>query len=312
MNSGSNNRKQEPGRQGRLFRRPPSIVGGLIAAALVTLTLSASMVLGAQEQALVAYTDFTATATMPPPSATPSPVRPTSSPAPTVRPTLPAWVYPAAITLTPSSTPAPVTPTKTRAAKPTSSPTSPSSRALCRKPQGWVNYTIQQGDTLTKLAASYRTTVKRLKDVNCLVGDRIFAGTTLWVPFRLPPTATKRPTRTRTPTSAPTTATPDTATPTAPVTASATGTGTLEPPATETNTPGTSSPPTATDEPTDTPVPVTASDTPPPTNTPLPPTDTPVPVPPTDTPVPVPPTKVPPTNTPLPPTSTPTTETGTP
>jgi LysM repeat protein len=316
MNSGSNSWKQEPDRQGRPSRRPPPILGGLIAAVLVALTLSASMVLGAQEQALIAFTAPTATATRPLPSATPSPIRPTSTPVPTIRPTLPSWAYPAAITLAPLSTRTLVTPTKLPAVKPTSSPTprKDSVAVLCRKPQGWVTYTIRRGDTLTTLAASYRTTVKRLKDANCLRGETIYTGTSLWVPFRLSPTATKRPTRTRTPTSTPATATPDTATPTAPVTASATGTKTPEPPATYTNTPGTptatgtSVPPTATTEPTDTPVPATASNTPPPTKTPAPPTDTPVP---TNTPVPPTPTKKPPTNTPLPPTSIPT-ETDTP
>lgn len=134
---------------------------------------------------------------------------------------------PTLTTRAPTSTPTlvtatPVTSTKSPVAKPTSSPTSRTT--LCRKPQGWVAYTIQQGDSLTNLAAFYRTTVKRLKDANCLRDDRVYAGTRLWVPFQVSPTATKRATRTRVPTS-----TLATATPTAPVTVPATGTNTQEP-----------------------------------------------------------------------------------
>lgn len=142
-------------------------------------------------------------------------VTPTESPSATLAAKTPAFISPLA------------TPTRSPTAKPMSSPTprGGESAAPCRKPQGWVTYTVRRGDTLANLAVASRTTVKRLKDGNCLRGDRVYAGMSLWVPFDLSTAATRRPTRT--PTDVPGTA--------------RTVTATLVPP---TNTPA---PPTATE-----------------------------------------------------------------
>ena len=171
-----------------------------------------------------------------------------------------------------------------------------SPRQVCGRPVGWVAYTIRHGDTLYRLAIRFGVTVAQLKQANCLVGDTIYAGATLWVPY-VAPTATRRPTPTpipsRTPTPPATGTTTVTPTPTVPPTS--TGSETPEPTATNTATPqptsGTSTPvpPTGTAGPTDTSIPPEPTATPvPPTATPLPPTLTPVP----------------PTNTPAPPTAT--------
>jgi LysM repeat protein len=130
----------------------------------------------------------------------------------------------------------------------------------CGVPAGWVSYVVRRGDTLFSLAIRTGTTVDRVLLANCLTfEDRIFYGTTLFLP-RLPAvTSTPRPTSTPVPTSTPLPPPPPT-----------------QPPAPPTATPA---PPTVTPPPapTDTPPPPTA------TNTPVPPTDTPVPPPPTAT-----------------------------
>ncbi len=133
-----------------------------------------------------------ATLTARAPTSVPTVVSPTQSPAATLTAEVPVFTSPL------------VTPTKSTVRTPTSTPASGATAALCRKPEGWVTYTVQRGDTLAQLAAACRTTVKRLKDANCLRDETVYAGTTLWLPFRPPssPTATRRPTRTPTDASA--------------------------------------------------------------------------------------------------------------
>ncbi len=240
----------------------------------------------------------TATPVLPPtPRESPvftAPVSPTPGPtfAPTPSPTPSATASP---TRFPSPTPtATATARKARStarAHPTPGPT-PCTPA---RPRGWRRITVQRGQTLSLLAQQYRTTVRRLRQVNCLPDDRIYAGQKLWAPAL--PTATPRPTRRpkATPTPTPTMAAA-TATPTPSPASSPTPTATPQP-ATDTPLPPTATPLSATDTPLPpTATPLSATDTPlPPTATPVPPTATPLP--PTNTPV-------PPTNTPLPPTPT--------
>jgi len=49
-----------------------------------------------------------------------------------------------------------------------------------------VDYTIQTGDSLWKIARAYKTTVKEIKDANQLTSDNIVAGQSLRVPSGLP------------------------------------------------------------------------------------------------------------------------------
>jgi LysM repeat protein len=365
MKLGQGDRASKPA-QNRLAKGLGPFLSGLLAAALVILTLLVAVVLGMQEQTLVAGIAPTAT---PMPTASLAPTR-TALPSPVPpSPTAPPSVLPS-----PSPSPEPsLTPTSEPTAAPVTSCQIASGWQLyvvqrgdtfrsialrygiseyrlkqgncldatatafageriyvpplhptCTKPSGWVNYTIQRGDTLSSIAARYGVSIGALKQANCLTSNTIYAGDTIWVPYYLPPSPTARPRPTstrspsRTPTLAPTGESP-TLTPTA--TGSATPGGSATPTFTPEPTSGTpvptplptsgtpvetavptetTAPPTATAEPTDTSVPPTATNAPtdtavPPTNTPLPPTNTPLP----------------PTNTPLPPTNTPTLPTAT-
>lgn len=350
--------QQHEGRLGRLLRILAPLLGGVFAALMVTLLLTAAVVLGMQEQQIVASNGATATATATTtitPSPRPTQVAPAASPTPlppqaTAEPASPTTLL-VSNTLQPSPTPS-LTSSPSAGAAPVSKPRTACAppanwkrytvrqgdtltsvawrywtdkasivranclktwslragqriyvpnvtpRQVCGRPGGWVAYVIQKGDTLSNIARRAGSTVAALQKANCLQGDLIFAGATLWVP-RLPykppapPTLTPRPSNTPkppTPTTEPAsptpppTATPDEGEPTRVL---------PETPAPSVNTPV---------APTDTPVPPTKTPVPA-TNTPVPPTNTPVP--PTKTPVPPTNTPVPPTNTPVPPTNTP-------
>jgi hypothetical protein len=126
---------------------------GLIAAALIALTLFVAVALGMQEQALVAAVESTATSTMtlPPATATESvtpdtPVPPataTSLPEPTAETPSPSPVP----SLTPSPT-MPVVPSRTATFVPrrTAPPT------CLQPPSWWYRYFVQRGDNLYRLA----------------------------------------------------------------------------------------------------------------------------------------------------------------
>jgi LysM repeat protein len=64
----------------------------------------------------------------------------------------------------------------------------------CIPPLGWVVIIIQPGDTLSSLAQTYDTTVKKLKVANCLLTEDLIPGTEFYVPQPEPtstvPTAT--------------------------------------------------------------------------------------------------------------------------
>lgn len=58
-----------------------------------------------------------------------------------------------------------------------------SSGGQCIVPNGWVAYTVQAGDTLAAIAASYNLTVDQLAAANCLQDpDLIYEGQVLAVP----------------------------------------------------------------------------------------------------------------------------------
>ena len=65
----------------------------------------------------------------------------------------------------------------------------------CSKPIGWINYTVQSGDTLYSIAVRYQTNVATLQIGNCFGSStKIITGSTLWVPNN--PTITPSPTNT--------------------------------------------------------------------------------------------------------------------
>jgi LysM repeat protein len=87
------------------------------------------------------------------------------------------------------ATPLPGQPTYTPSPSPLPSSTSTAVLAACPPPAGWVPITVQAGDSLESLAAVYNTTVKALKQGNCLEGNTLYPGTWLYVPNTLPPTS---------------------------------------------------------------------------------------------------------------------------
>jgi len=298
MKLGQTGRRQRPGRPSHPAAGRRSALSGVIAATLLILTLSLAALLAIRERTLVSVVMPSTTATVVLSTAIPS------SPAVTKLPTPPSTSLPslqpsASVSplATPSSATLPTAPPVFRLSptsaplryrstgypgsypppQPTSPPAPPPSRppvVRCRRPAGWVDYIVQWGDTLSGLAARYGTTVQRLKDANCLPSYTIYAGSRLWVPYRLP---TPVPWRGRT-------ATPSrTATPIRSVTATATPPGTLTP------TPSATSGPTGTTIPPTEPPPPPTEPPPPPTEPPPPPTE---PLPP--------PTELPPTEMPAP------------
>lgn len=52
----------------------------------------------------------------------------------------------------------------------------------CGPPAGWVIYFVQPGDTLTRIAAMFGTSVNQLINANCLRTTTIFVGQRLFVP----------------------------------------------------------------------------------------------------------------------------------
>lgn len=169
----------------------------------------------------------------------------------------------------------------------------------CGPPRGWVQFTVQRGDTLYSLARRHRTTVYAIMNANCLQSTTILAGQQLWLPW-IPPTwtPTSTPTSTATTTPTPSVTSTSTVTPTSTLTPTPTSTGgvsplptptgtqrpTLTPSPTETSTAQPSETPTATptlaETASPTATPTSTSETPLPTDTLTPPpssteTDTP-------------------------------------
>lgn len=95
---------------------------------------------------------------------------------------------------TPSST-ATLTPTFSATPTATESPTMTPTAEPCARPQGWVDYVVQDGDTLFALAQAIPYPLAELRDVNCLQTSLGLAfGQVVFVP-RLPsePVATTVP-----------------------------------------------------------------------------------------------------------------------
>ncbi len=128
----------------------------------------------ATEPALPSSTPLQSTLTLPP-RVTPS-ESPTPTPSVTVTPTTDS-------TLTPVQAPTSV-PTERQSLPPTPIP-------VCLPPAGWVAYSVQQGDTLGRLAASRGTTTRALMQANCLSTTTIYPGQTLNVPPTVYATATR-------------------------------------------------------------------------------------------------------------------------
>jgi hypothetical protein len=56
-------------------------------------------------------------------------------------------------------------------------------QCLPARPAGWVNYTIQSGDTVSGLASSRGITIEQLLTANCLTDPRrIITGQTIFLP----------------------------------------------------------------------------------------------------------------------------------
>jgi LysM repeat protein len=136
------------------------ILRGILAAIISILLVGGSLILALEEDsASVAYVA----------SSTPSPTR-SPTPVNTTRPGEPTY--------TPSLTPAPSeTPTETPP-------------KTCPYPEGWIQITVQEGDSLKGLAEAYGTTAEQLSEANCLLSDSLPVGASIYVP---PPTSTLTP-----------------------------------------------------------------------------------------------------------------------
>jgi LysM repeat protein len=62
----------------------------------------------------------------------------------------------------------------------------------CGPPPGWVIYTVQSGEDLSRIALRYNMTAAELQQVNCLSSETIQTGQSLYVPYLIPtPTLTE-------------------------------------------------------------------------------------------------------------------------
>ena len=132
----------------------------------------------------------------------------------TVIPTQPPTLMPTPITLPTSAdskplvvpnttfrektaTPTPTgTATATQTAVPTLTATSTiTPTAVCVQPDGWVIYTVKQGEALFNLALAVGMTVEDVKQANCLSENVLSIGQTLWLPVA-PTTPTPTPSNT--------------------------------------------------------------------------------------------------------------------
>jgi hypothetical protein len=132
---------------------------------------------------------------------------------------------------------------------------------ICDKPDGWIIYQVDYGDTLQSLGRLTYMTVMDLMVANCMTVNSLEAGQEIFLPYypgSATSTSTARPTSTRTRTATPTSAVGPTSIPVLPSNTSpppATATYTIVPTVTNTKNP-------------------LFRDTPTPSNTPLPPTVT--------------------------------------
>ncbi len=168
----------------------------------------------------------------------------------------------ATTTLTPTNTPTleQIPPTQPAAtveiletspptAIPTQTATMTPTTAPCQRPFGWVDYTVQPGDTLSALGRQTNSSIQEIKNVNCLTRNIIYINEILFLPqlpgspvpattavifatntatAELPPPITSTPTRTPSPTN--TAEAPPSSDPTATYTPTPTSTAELPPP----------------------------------------------------------------------------------
>ena len=124
------------------------------------------------------------------------------------------------------------TPTPIPSATPTASATSTPEIVECIPPDGWVEYFVQEGDTLFTLAVATFSTVEEIKQANCMEDNVLSVNGSLWL-AQTPPTPTPTPTNTPIPTNTrrPVSPPPRATTPPTPPTA------TIPPPPTATSSP---------------------------------------------------------------------------
>ena len=169
---------------------------GLSIVSVLLCTVIGSGVLSMQEGAAPSASLPTETATHLPtfaPTSTPTAV-PTASPTPSPTPTSTAT---ATATPRPGETPpTPLPPTATQPPTLTPTPTTtstlvPTSTPSCRPPASWRLYTVQRGDTLTRLAWLHGTTISAIMQANCLESVTIYTRQRLLLPaVAAVPTAT--------------------------------------------------------------------------------------------------------------------------
>ncbi len=152
----------------RFLQRLMPLLGGVLAAIVLGLTLLAAVALATQEQELVALVTASAT-----PSAkvmaTPTATAGVSwfSPSPSPRPT----EAPPTLSSTPSPVPSTSTPRATVRAE-----------ARCVPPSNWRLYTVRRGDSLSTLAWRYWTSQKSLVQANCLQSYAVYTGQRIYIP----------------------------------------------------------------------------------------------------------------------------------
>jgi LysM repeat protein len=156
------------------------ILVALVSVAILLGSLSLALQEGATHLALSPNITWTPRPPLPTPSI--SPFAPStfitlvpSSPTATLLPSPTTTGSP-----TPTNSPIP-----TSSSTPTSSPTAtltPSPTAHCKHPSGWSAIILQPGDTLKRLASTYRTSAKHLMRANCMVSTDLTPGARLYVP----------------------------------------------------------------------------------------------------------------------------------
>ncbi len=107
---------------------------------------------------------------------------------------LPTLVIPTIILVTPTSPPPEVSPSVVPSPTGGLPPTPPSVLyPTCTPPAGWLPYTVRAGDTLYSLAWRAGTSPLLIQQANCLVGDALPVGRTLYLPPQFFATPTRVP-----------------------------------------------------------------------------------------------------------------------
>lgn len=176
--------QQDDGRLRRLLRVIAPLLSGAFAALLVALMLTAAVVLGMQDQEIVARTGATVTPAM----------IASASPTTAVAVASPTRSHPSA-TAEPAS-PTTLLVSATRWPSPTVSPTalpSATSKATCVPPANWKLYTVRRGDTLSSVAWRYWTDKASIVKANCLKSWSLRVGQRIYVPNVTPRQVCGRP-----------------------------------------------------------------------------------------------------------------------